>query len=390
MVHMPDPIDRQAAERWRLILGQFAEEQMPQTLGKQGAQADRVLDFLYNREYKRRGLRLGRSGTGPMTSGSGPGASSGESVLRIPTWLREVRDLFPADTCEVITRHALDRYGLTELVTDPETLRRLEPSYDLLKAVLTFKGLMAGEALDLARAIVRRVVEDLRRRLEKELKPALWGRLDRNRRTRFRCSRNLNLKATVRKNLENWDSGHRRLLARDLVFHNRSRRHLAWDIIIAVDCSGSMADSVIHSAIISSIFAGLPGIRVRLVAFDTQVVDLSDHVHDPAEVLMSVQLGGGTDIAGAVGYCASLVENPSRTLLVMITDFYENGSILPLVVQIRKLRSEGVRVLGLAALDRDAKPAYDHQSAEACVAAGAEVAAMTPNHLAAWVATVIG
>jgi hypothetical protein len=382
---MPDPMDRQAAERWRLILGQFAEDRMGQTLGAQGTRVDRVLDYLYNREYQRRGLRVGQSGRA-----SGAGGGSGDSVLEIPTWLREVRDLFPADTCEVITRHALDRYGMTELVTDPETLRRLEPSYDLLKAVLTFKGLMQGEALELARAIIRKVVEDLRRRLEKEMKPALWGRLDRNKRSRFRCSRNLDLKATVRENLEHWDPRNRRLLARDLVFRSRSRKHVAWHVIIAVDCSGSMADSVIHSAVIAAIFAGLPTVRVRLVAFDTNVVDLSEHVHDPAEVLMSVQLGGGTDIAGAVGYCASLVEHPSKTILVLVTDFMENGSITPLVAQIRKLKSDGVKVLGLAALDRNAQPTYDRQSAEACVAAGAEVGAMTPNHLATWVSKVIG
>ncbi|MEK7412077.1 MAG: VWA domain-containing protein [Planctomycetota bacterium] len=382
---MPDQVDRHAAERWRLILGQFAEERMHKSLGTHGTRVDRVLDFLYNREYQRRGLRVGQHGRS-----SGSGAGSGDSVLEIPTWLREVRDLFPTDTCEVITRHALDRYGMTELVTDPETLRRLEPSYDLLKAVLTFKGLMQGEALEIARRIVRAVVEDLRRRLEKEMKPALWGRLDRNKRSRFRCSRNLDLKATVRENLEHWDPRHRRLLARDLVFRNRSRKHVAWHVIIAVDCSGSMADSVIHSAVIAAIFAGLPTVRVRLVAFDTNVVDLSDHVHDPAEVLMSVQLGGGTDIAGAVGYCASLVEHPTKTIVVLVTDFMENGSITPLVAQIRKLKSDGVRVLGLAALDQQAQPSYDRQSAEACVAAGAEVGAMTPNHLATWVSKVIG
>jgi Mg-chelatase subunit ChlD len=380
-----NPRTHPTAERWRLILGQFAEERMPGALSTPGERADRVLDFLYNREYRARGLRVGKN-----EPNQDRGAGDGDSLLSVPTWLREVRELFPADTCEVITRHALERYGMTELVTDPETLRRLEPSYDLLKAVLTFKGLMQGESLELARSIVRRVVEELRRRLENEVRPALWGRIDRSRRTRLRCSRNLDLKATVRVNLQHWDSQQRRLLARDLVFRNRARKQVAWHVIIAVDCSGSMADSVIHSAIMAAIFAGLPTVRVRLAAFDTSVVDLSEHVHDPAEVLMAVQLGGGTDIAGAVGYCASLVEHPSKTILVVVTDFVENGSITPLLAQIRKLRAEGVRVLGLAALDQQAQPIYDRQAAEACVAAGAEVAAMTPNHLAGWVARVIG
>lgn len=381
---MPDAADQMAAERWRLLLGRFAEERMPHTLGDQGRRVDQVLDFLYNREYHRRGLRVG-----PGAGAAGRGAGDGASVLEIPTWLRAVRDLFPADTCETITRHALERYGMTELVTDAETLRRLQPNYDLLKAVLTFKGLMQGEVLEIARGIVRRVVEELRHRLEQEMRPALWGRLDRNRRSRQRCSRNLDLKATVRSSLAQWDSQRRQLLSRDLVFRSRSRRQVSWHVIIAIDCSGSMADSVIHSAVTAAIFAGLPTVRVRLVAFDTSVVDLSEHVQDPAAVLMSVQLGGGTDIAGAVGYCSTLIEQPTKTILVLVTDFMENGSITPLVAQIRRLRSDGVRVLGLAALSRDAQPCYDRQSAEACAAAGAEVGAMTPNHLAAWVARVI-
>lgn len=383
---MADAADRLAGERWRLVLGRFADDALPQAMSGQGQRIDRVLDFLYNREYRRRGLRLG-GGAGNGLGGGGAG--SGGSLLEIPTWLREVRDLFPNDTCEVITRHALERYGMTELVTDPETLRRLEPSYDLLKAVLTFKDLMQGEALDLARTIVRKVVEDLRRALEKEMRPALWGRLDRNRRSRLRSSRNLDLKTTVRGNLKHWDPESRRLMVRDLVFRNRSRRHVAWHVIIAIDCSGSMADSVIYSAVVAAIFAALPTVQVRLVAFDTNVVDLSEQVHDPVAVLMSVHLGGGTDIAGAVGYCASLVENPGKTILVLVTDFMENGPLTPLIAQIRKLRSDGVKVLGLAALDREARPTYDRESAERCAAAGAEIGAMTPNHLAAWVARII-
>lgn len=381
---MPDPNDRLAAQRWRLVLGRFAEDGLPETLQGNQQRTDRVLDFLYNREYGRRGLRL----SGQGQSGGG-GAGSGNSVLEIPTWLREVRELFPADTCEVITKHALERYGMTELVTDAETLRRLQPSYDLLKAVLTFKGLMQGEVLEVARALVRKVVEDLRRALEKELRPALWGRVDRNRRTRHRNVRNLDLKSTIRINLKHWDTTAQRLLARDLVFRNRSQRHVAWDIIICIDCSGSMADSVIHSAVIAAIFSALPTLRVKLVAFDTNVIDLSDHADDPVAVLMSVQLGGGTDIAGAVGYCATLVERPGRTILVLVTDFMENGPLTPLLAHIRKLRADGVKVLGLASLDRNAVATYDHQSAEACAGAGAEIAAMTPNHLAAWVARVI-
>lgn len=381
---MPDRDDT-ALARWRLVLGRFAEQRLPRALDGDPAYArmDPMLDYLYGREYARRGVRAG--------GGVGAGREGGDarSSPTIPEWIRQVRDLFPNDTCEVITRHALDRYGLTELVTDRETLARLEPSYDLLKTLLTFKGSMGGEVLDLARQIIRKVVEDLRRRLESEVRPALWGRADRQRRSRHRSARNLDLLRTVRANLRHWDPERRKLLARTLYFRARTKRHLPWHVIMAVDCSGSMIDSVIHSAVLAGIFKALPAVHVRLLAFDTAVVDLSEALEDPAELLMSVQLGGGTDIGGALATCASLVEQPTRTVVVLVTDFFEGGSPAAMLTTIRKLRGEGVRVLGLAALDAQAQPSYDRAIAEACVDAGAEVAAMTPRHLAEWLARVL-
>ncbi len=369
-----------AAARWRLVLGRFAEERLPLGAGPGGySRMDRILDHLYGREYQGRGVRVGAGASG----GSGP------SVLSIPEWIGEVRELFPEETCDVITRHALERYGMTELVTDAETLRKLEPSYELLKAVLTFRGLMKGEVLEVARRLVREVVEDLRRKLERDVRPALWGRTDRRRRTRLKSAKNLDAVRTIRANLRHWDARRRKLVVQDLFFTSRVERHLPWEIVMAVDCSGSMIDSVIHAAVMASIFRGLPSVRVRLVAFDTSVVDLSEAVADPAEVLMNVQLGGGTDIAGALGYCASLVTHPSRTIVVLVTDFCEGGPLAPMLAAIKRLRSEGVRVLGLAALDARAKPVYDRAAAEACVEAGAEVAALTPRRLAEWVATAI-
>jgi Mg-chelatase subunit ChlD len=369
-----------ARARWRLVLGHFAERGLPSSLGGTpgyGAM-DQALDFLYGREYGRRGVR-----SADRSGGGGP------SQLTIPDWIRKVRELFPNDTCEVITRHALERYQLTELVTDPETLEKLEPNYDLLKTLLTFKGLMKGDVLTLAYKVIRQVVEELRAKLESEVRPALWGRVDRLRRTRWRSARNLDFQRTIRSNLSHWDAQQRRLLARTLHFRGRVKRHIPWRIIMAVDCSGSMMDSVIHSAIMAGIFKGLPSVSLRLLAFDTQVVDLSEAVDDPAALLMSVQLGGGTDIAGAVRACAAQIEQPTRTIVVLVTDFCEGGPVASLLATIRKLRSEGVRVLGLAALDAEAKPSYDRQIAEACADAGAEIAAMTPRHLAEWLARVM-
>jgi Mg-chelatase subunit ChlD len=376
-----DARDEQALARWRLLLGRFADEGLGSPLRGHGdyQRRDRVLDYLYGREYGKRGVRQDGGREGGL----------GESVLYIPEWLREVRDLFPRDTVEVIERHALERYGMTELVTDEEVLSRLEPSYELLKAVLTFHHLMEGKVLETARKIVRQTVEELRRRLAKEVRQVLWGRLSRQRRSRLKVARNLDWHRTIRANLKHWDPEKKRLVLETLHFLARVDHHMPWHIIMAVDCSGSMTDSVIYSSVMAGVFKGLPALRVSLVAFDTSVIDLTDRIDDPTEVLMSVQLGGGTDIAGALGYCETLVRSPHRTIVVLVTDFCEGGPPGRMLAAVKRLREAGVRVLGLAALDERAEPSYDRHMAEQCVAVGAEVAALTPGRLAEWLGRVL-
>lgn len=375
---MADQQDEQTLARWRLVLGRFADRCLGGCGPGQYSQMDRVLDYLYGREYAGRGVRAG-----------GKAGGDEASLLTVPDWLQQVRELFPRDTVEVIERHALDRYGMTDLVTDEEVLRKLEPSYELLKAVLSFRNMMQGPVLHTARRIVRQVVEELRRKLARQVRPILWGRLNRLRRSRLKVFRNLDWHRTIRANLKHYDREKRRLVLEVLHFFSRVEHHMPWHIIMAVDCSGSMMDSVIYSAVMAGIFKALPSLRVTLVAFDTAVVDLSDQVDDPTELLMNVQLGGGTDIAGALGHCETRVQYPHRTIVVLVTDFFEGGPAAGLLAAIKRLREGGVRVLGLAALDDKAEPSYDRHMAEQCVAAGAEVAALTPQRLAEWLAKVL-
>ncbi len=368
-------------ERWRLVLGRYAEKQLsPQGLQGQNDRRDRVLDHLYGREYKGRGLR----GDGEPEPGS-----LEPSQLRLLTWLGEVRELFPRDTVEVIEKHALDRYGLTELVTDPQTLERLEPNQQLLRTLLTLRGHLHGEVLHLARRIIRQVVEELRRTLEAEVRQALSGRVNRNRHSPMAVAQNFDARGTLRANLKHYDAERQRLVVQNLKFFERNNRRLPWHIILCVDQSGSMVDSVIHSAVMAGIFAALPAFRVKLVLFDTSVVDLSEHADDPVEVLMQAQLGGGTDIGKAVRYCAQLVEVPHRTVFVLVTDFCEGAVPSELVRAVRQLAEARVRMLGLASLDGNAHPVYDRQMAERLAACGMEIAALTPQRLAQWLVKVI-
>jgi Mg-chelatase subunit ChlD len=366
-----------ALHRWRLVLGKFAAQQLPTPLRATDARLDSALDYLYGREYKGRGMRE-----------VGPG-SLDPSQLTVPTWLNEVRELFPRDTVEIIEKHALDRYGLTEMLTDPRTLEKLEPNHDLLRMLLTMRGHLKGEVPDVARRIIRQVVDELKRRLEADVRRALAGRLNRFRHSPMQLLQNFDARGTLRANLKHYDVDRKQLVVEHLKFFERNSRHLPWHIILCVDQSGSMVDSVIHSAVMAGILAGLPTFRVKLVVFDTNVVDLSEHVDDPVETLMSVQLGGGTDIGRAVQYCHQLVENPHRTIFVLVTDFCEGASPAQLVTAVRNMAEVRIRLLGLAALDGTANPIYDRAMAERLAECGMEIAALTPQRLADWLVKVV-
>ena len=369
--------------RWRLVLGKFADNRLQSGLGAQGLgeryrRLDRTLDFVYGREYQGRGLRK-----------DGVGGTLDPSQLTLVNWLGEVRELFPRDTAEVIEKHALDRYGLTELVTDPQTLERLEPNQQLLRTLLGLRRHIKGDVLQVARRIIRQVVEEIRRQLESEVRQTFAGRLQRSRHSPFALAQNFDVLGTVRRNLKHFDRERQQLVIEKALFFERNSRRLPWDIILCVDQSGSMVDSIIHSAVMAGILAGLPALRVKLVVFDTSIVDLSGYVDDPVETLLSVQLGGGTNIAQAIRYCTQLVENPHRTILVLVSDFAEGGPAGELVRAVKTLAEARVKLLGLAALDGRADASYDKRMAERLAACGMEIAALTPRRLAHWLLKVI-
>jgi Mg-chelatase subunit ChlD len=364
--------------RWRLVLGRFAERQLAAELSAREQRMEAALDFLYSREYRGRGVRE-RPSAGTLDP----------TQIQVPSWLAEVRELFPRDTVEVIEKHALNRYGLTELLTDEKTLGKLEPNLDLVKTLLSFCGHLEGRVLAAAKRIIQQVVEELKRRLELDVRRAFTGRLHAFRHSPLKARQNFDWRGTIRQNLKYFDARRRRLLLRRALFFARNTRFLPWEVVLCVDQSGSMTDSIIHSAVMASILAALPLVSVKLVVFDTSVADLSGHVDDPVEVLLSVQLGGGTDIGQALNYCENLIENPHRSVLVLLSDFCEGGPPSVMFGACRRLREAGVRLLGLAALDESARAVYDVHMAEVLAGLGLEIAALTPKHFAEWLARVI-
>jgi predicted metal-dependent peptidase len=249
---------------------------------------------------------------------------------------------------------------------------------------------MNQQVLGIARDLVRRVVEQLMEKLARPMRQIFLGARDRKRRTQMRVARNFDARTTIRRNLTTYNLAEKRLYLRTPYFYSRIRRQSdRWQVIVLVDESGSMADSVIHAAVTAAIFVGIQSLKTHLVLFDTNIVDVTDHAGDPVETIMKVQLGGGTDIGSAMYYASSLVVNPRRTIIVLITDFYEGAPYYRLFNVTRELIESGVTILGLAALDERADPAYDEITGGQMAALGVHVAAMTPGQLAEWVATKV-
>ena len=373
-----------AVRRWRMVLGRYAQSALPRH--PEDAGLDGTLGYLYDREYTERGHRLSDSGAANR-DGVGRGGGLDASALRAVDWLDGARRLFPASTIERLERDALTRYGLSDLLADPDAVDSIRTSPELGAALLRVKGTISPALAAGLRTLITRIVTDILQRLRRPMTTALTGARQRHRRSPHASARNFDWRRTIAANLGHADPRTGRLLVEEVRFMSRQRRHnVAWDIIIVVDQSASMASSLLHSAVMASILAALPGMSVRLILFDTSVADVSHLVHDPVEILMTSQLGGGTDIANAVGYAAAQVTQPTRTVLALVSDFEEGGSVSSLVTRVRGLADSGVTMLGLASLTDDGAPWFDRTVADKLAAVGMRIAAMTPDRFADWLA----
>lgn len=370
--------DKAAAVRWRLALGRHADPALSDAaLSAEEQRVGAAMEALYGRAHGQRGFRNRKGG------------GSEASQMVVPRWLDEVRTLFPASVFETVQGHAVERLGMAEMLSDPKALEKLEPNQGLMKVLLSFKGRADPRVAAAIREVVRKVIEDLRRRLETRVIRALSGARNRFKRSQQKRMADFDVRATVRANLKSWQPDRRILIAERLRFTSRQRRQIPWTVILCVDQSGSMLDSLIHAVVLSAILAGLPAVSVKLVLFDTAVVDLSDRVDDPVDLLMSVQLGGGTDIGKAMTYCEGLITQPSHTVLALISDFEEGGSPADLVRTVRRLAEARVTQIGLASLNDDGAAYYDRAMAGRLADAGMTIAALTPDRFAEWLGGVI-
>ncbi len=377
-------LDRDLAlNRWRLVLGSMSDN----SLSFSGSDREilsfedmeQLLDYLYSHAQ-------GDDVRGESISDRSGGL--GESQLTAAKWITKVRELFPKQTAEVLERHALDEFKMTELLTDKKVLEQMKPDMSLLKTVLQLKHLMKGEVLETAKKIARAVAEELSEKLAQSTRQALTGRLDRNSRSAVRSARNIDIHKTIRRNLKNYDKENETLVLKDVYFSSRVKKYNKKTVIIAVDESGSMLGSVIYSAVMAQIISKLPFAEIKLVIFDTEIVDLSGMVEDPVEVMMSVQLGGGTDIGKALSYCESLIQTPSDTCVLCVTDLCEGGYPHILLNTAQNIMTSGAKLSFLTALDECANPVYDKNMGQHLADMGAFVGALTPDQLGDYIGRI--
>lgn len=370
-------------KRWRLILGESAEEKLS-SYGEGGSLLDdeaRLMDEALAAIYD------GTSG-GAFDSGSGSGsggrrkAGLGASSPKLAKWLADIRTFFPPDAVSVIQADAIERKGLKQLLFEPETLGQIKPDVRMVATLMALRGKIPEKTKDTARQLVKAVVDEIAKKLENDIRRAVTGALNRRRHSPLPSFASTDWKTTIRKNMKHYDIERKRIIPERFYFFDRARRSKEWTVILDIDQSGSMADSVIYASVIGSIFASLPSLDTHVVAFDTEVVDLSEQcANDPVDMLFGIQLGGGTDINKSVAYCEQFILDPKKTLFILISDLYEGGNQAALIRRMGEMKQAGVQVLCLLALSDQGAPSYDDNVAKKLAQFGIPCFGCTPELL---------
>ena len=361
--------EQERNRRWKLALG---DEDLSD-LEERDRRLCKALSALYDTE--------GKKGRGGM----------GASSPKVSRWLGDIREFFPAPVVQVIQKDAFERLNLKALMLEPEFLATLEADVHLVADLISLRSAMPEKTIDTARMVVAKVVEDLMKRLQSKTVQQITGALNRSLRTRRPRHSDIDWSRTIRANLRHYQQDFNTIVPETLIGYARKTRSKADldHVMLCVDQSGSMASSVVYASIFAAVMASLPVLSTQLVCFDTAIVDLTEQLEDPVQVLFGVQLGGGTDINAALAYCEAKIEHPSKTHLVLITDLYEGGDAKAMLARVASLKRSGVNVIVLLALSDDGRPGYDMQHAGAIAAMDCPVFACTPDQFPDLMATAL-
>lgn len=350
-------MEEEYLKRWRLILGGNEADGTGITLTQEEQRIDQSLEAVYNSD-RRGGL--------------------GSSAPKVSRWLGDIREFFPQTVVQVIQRDAIKRLNITSLLTEKEMLETVVPDVHLVATLMSLSRVIPEKNKEMARQVVRKVVDELLRKLSAPTQQAVTGALNRSARRRNLRYNEIDWKTTITKNLKNYQPEYKTIIPEVRIGYGRKRKAMK-DIILCLDQSGSMGTSVIYSGIFGSVLASIPAVSTRMVVFDTAVVDLTDDLQDPVDLLFGVQLGGGTDIARALTYCQGVITRPQDTVLVLVTDLYEGGDAREMRKKFVSLVNSGVQLIVLPALNDDGAPSYDKSHAEFLANIGVPTFACTPD-----------
>lgn len=350
--------DPERLRRWRLVLGSEPAAALGISLSTDDARMDDALEALYDAGSQRGGL-----------GGSNP---------KVARWLGDIRRYFPSEVVQVMQKDAIERLDLKQLLLEPEVLAQAEPDVHLVGTLLSLNRIIPEKTRESARMVVRKLVDQLLRKLEQPTRQAVTGALTRSLRNRRPRIHEIDWHRTIRANLKTWQHEHRTIIPETLIGYGRRRSSLR-DVVLCIDQSGSMAASVVYSSVFGAVMASMPALSTRFVVFDTAVVDLTDDLHDPVDLLFGTQLGGGTDIHKALTYCEGRITRPSDTVMILVSDLCEGGNLAGMLQTAESLKSSGVQLITLLALSDEGKPWFDATNAARFSALGIPTFACTPD-----------
>ena len=350
--------DSERLRRWRLVLGSEPAAGLNVSLSDEDQRMDETLEALYDSDKPRGGL--------------------GSSSPKISRWLGDIRRYFPTEIIQVMQKDAIERLDLKQLLLEPEILMQTEPDIHLVSTLISLNRIIPEKTRETARMVVRKLVDQLLRKLEQPTRQAVQGALSRSVRNRKPRLTEIDWNRTIRANLRNYLPEHQTIVPETLIGYGRRRSSLR-DLILCIDQSGSMAASVVYSSIFGAVMASMPSLTTRFVLFDTAVVDLSDQLNDPVDLLFGSQLGGGTDIHKALVYCESRITRPTDTVMVLVSDLCEGGSVAGMLKTAARLKESGVQLICLLALSDEGKPWYDARNSALFAAMDIPVFACTPD-----------
>lgn len=347
--------------RWRLILGQESQTRLAQMggapLSEEMDLMDQALAAIYNKTE--------HGGFGTARQG-GRGAGNGPSTLQVSRWLGDVRTLFDKELVTVIQGDAMNRCGLKELIFEPELLENLEPDINLASTIMMLKEQIPKKSKENVRMFIRKIVEEINKLLEQDIRRAITAAVNKRKHSPIPSAAALDYKMTISRNLKHYNPELKTIVPEHFYFFDRTSTTAAnkWNIILDIDQSGSMGESVIYSSVLACILASMSSLKTHVVAFDTNIVDLTEKCEDPVDLLFGFQLGGGTNIEQSVAYCSQLIENPKKTLFFLISDLEEGGNRAGLLRRLEEMKTSGVTVICLLAIADGGKPYYDVQMAQ--------------------------